>query len=127
MYIYVCVIFILTHYVFPIFLTQKYIIYSPIHFAFCIDACQHHLTVTVLFTEIFLIYWRRKWQPTPVLLPGKSHGWRSLIGYSPWHRKELDMTEQLHFASLSSYIEAESSVPLNVTIYADITFEEVIK
>ena len=35
----------------------------------------------------------RKWQPTPVLLPGKSHGWRSLLGYSPWGRKELDTTE----------------------------------
>ena len=40
---------------------------------------------------------RRQWQPTPVLLPGKSHGWRSLVGYSPWDREELDMTEQLHF------------------------------
>ena len=44
--------------------------------------------------------WRRKWQPTPVLLPGKSHGRRSLVGYSPWGCKELDMTEQLHFISL---------------------------
>ena len=43
------------------------------------------------------IPWRRKWQPTPVLLPGKSHGWRSIVGYSPWGRKESDMTEQLHF------------------------------
>ena len=34
-----------------------------------------------------------KWQPTPVLLPGESHGWRSLAGYSPWGRKELDMTK----------------------------------
>ena len=42
------------------------------------------------------ISWRRKWQPTPVFLPGKSHGWRNLVGYSPWGRKELDMTEQLH-------------------------------
>ena len=41
--------------------------------------------------------WRRKWQPTPVLLPGKSHGWRSLAGYSPWGHKESDTTEQLHF------------------------------
>ena len=41
--------------------------------------------------------WRRKWQPTPVFLPGKSHGWRSLVGCSPWRRKELDMTERLHF------------------------------
>ena len=38
----------------------------------------------------------RKWQPTPVLLPGKFHGWRSLVGYSPWDRKESDTTEQLH-------------------------------
>ena len=36
-------------------------------------------------------------QSTPALLPGKSHGWRSLIGYSPWGRKESDKTEQLHF------------------------------
>ena len=43
------------------------------------------------------IPWRRKWQPTPVLLPGKSHGQRSLIGYSPWGHKESDTTEQLHF------------------------------
>ena len=38
------------------------------------------------------IPWRRKWQPTPVLLPEKSHGRRSLVGYGPWSRKELDMT-----------------------------------
>ena len=44
-----------------------------------------------------MIPWRRKWQPTPVLLPGESHGWRSLVGYSPWGRKESDTTEQLHF------------------------------
>ena len=42
------------------------------------------------------IPWRRKWQPTPVFLFGKSHGQRSLVGYSPWGRKELDMTEQLN-------------------------------
>ena len=46
------------------------------------------------------IPWRRKWQPTPVLMPGKFHGWRSLVGYSPWGRKELDTTEQLHFTNL---------------------------
>ena len=43
------------------------------------------------------IPWRRKWQPTLLLLPGKSHGWRSLVGYSPWGHKELEMTERLHF------------------------------
>ena len=36
----------------------------------------------------------RKWQPTPLFLPGESHGQRSLMGYSPWGRKEWDMTEQ---------------------------------
>ena len=40
--------------------------------------------------------WRRKWQPTPVFLPEESHGRRSLAGYSPWGRKELDTTERLH-------------------------------
>ena len=40
---------------------------------------------------------RRQWQPTPVLLPGKSHGQRSLVGCSPWVREESDMTEWLHF------------------------------
>ena len=43
------------------------------------------------------IPWRRKWQSTPVLLPGKSHGQRSLVGYSPWGRKESDTTERLYF------------------------------
>ena len=37
--------------------------------------------------------WKRKWQSTPVLLPGKSHGQRSLVGYTPWGRKESDTTE----------------------------------
>ena len=41
------------------------------------------------------IPWRRKWQPPPVFLPGKSYGQRSLAVYSPWGRKELDTTEQL--------------------------------
>ena len=44
--------------------------------------------------------WRRKWQPTPVFLPGESHGQRSLMGYSPRGRKESDTTELLHFALL---------------------------
>ena len=39
------------------------------------------------------IPWRRAWQPTPVFLPGESHGQRSLVGYSPWSCKELNMTE----------------------------------
>ena len=43
------------------------------------------------------IPWRRKWQPILVLLPGKSHGQRSLVAYSPWHCKESDMTKRLNF------------------------------
>ena len=43
------------------------------------------------------IHWRRKWQPTPVFLPGKSHGERSLAGYSPLGHKESDTTKWLHF------------------------------
>ena len=39
------------------------------------------------------ILWRRKWQPTPVFLPGKSHGQRSMAGYSSWDHKESDMPE----------------------------------
>ena len=38
-----------------------------------------------------------QWHPTPALLPGKSHGWRSLVGCSPWGREESDRTERLHF------------------------------
>ena len=41
------------------------------------------------------IPWRRKWLLTPVVLPGEFHGQRSLVGYSPWGHKELDMTEPI--------------------------------
>ena len=49
------------------------------------------------FMFVSKINGRRQWQPTSVLLPGKSHGWRTLVGYSPWGLKESDMTEWLHF------------------------------
>ena len=55
-------------------------------------------------------HWRRQWQPTPVLLPGKSHGRRSLVGCSPWGRWESDMTEQLHFHSLEKEMATHSSI-----------------
>ena len=45
--------------------------------------------------RVWKISWRRAWQPTPVFLHGEFHGQKSLVGYSPWGRKELDMTEQL--------------------------------
>ena len=52
------------------------------------------------------ILWRRKWQPTPVFLPGKSHGQRNLVGYSPWDCKEVDATEHTHMLG-----SANSSAP----------------
>ena len=48
--------------------------------------------------------WRREWQPTPVLLPGKSDGQRSLLGCSPWGHKELDTTERLTHTQLLSHV-----------------------
>ena len=47
-----------------------------------------------LFT---FMHWRRKWQPTPVFLPGEFHGQGSLVGYSPWGLKKSHTTEQFHF------------------------------
>ena len=46
-----------------------------------------------IYLRNWLIPWRRAWQPTPVSLPGESHGQRRLVGYSPWGRKESDRTE----------------------------------
>ena len=56
--------------------------------------------------------WRRQWQPTPVLLPGKSHGWRSLVGCSPWGHEESDTTEWLHFHFSLSCIGEGNGNPL---------------
>ena len=55
---------------------------------------------------------RSQWQPTLVLLPGKSHGQRSLVGCSPWGRKESDTTEQIHFHFSLSYIGQGNGNPL---------------
>ena len=53
--------------------------------------------------------WRRKWQPTPVLLPGKFHGWGSLVGYSPWGHKESDTIEWHHFLSIVPFGEGNGN------------------
>ena len=57
-------------------------------------------------------YWRRQWQLTPVLLPGKSHGQRSLVGCSPWGREESGATVQLHFHFSLSCIGEGNGNPL---------------
>ena len=58
------------------------------------------------------IFRRRQWHPTPVLLPGKSHGRRSLVGYSPWGCWESDTTEELHFHFSLSCIGEGNGNPL---------------
>ena len=58
------------------------------------------------------IRWRRKWQSTPVLLPGKSHGWRSLIGYSPWCRRVgHDWATSLSLLISKTFSQIRKSVP----------------
>ena len=57
-------------------------------------------------------HYRRQWHPTPVLLPRKSHGWRSLVGCSPWDCEESDMTERLHFHFSLSCIGEGNGNPL---------------
>ena len=53
---------------------------------------------------------RRQWHPTPVLLPGKSHGWRSLVGCSSWGHEESDTTERLHFHALEQEMSTHSNI-----------------
>ena len=65
-----------------------------------------------LLSDVITISWKRRWHPTPVLLPGKSHGWRSLVGCSPWGREESDTTEWLHFHFSLSCIGEGSGKPL---------------
>ena len=68
--------------------------------------------------------WRRQWHPTPVLLPGKSHGGRSLVGCSSWGHKESDSTKRLHF-HFQSFIIIKHSLLLVIlstfVCFADIS------
>ena len=75
-------------------------------FSYCFN---NNVEVIVFPQERFQ---RRRWHPTPVLLPGKSHGWRSQVGCSPWGRQESDMTERLHFHFSLSCIGEGSGSPL---------------
>ena len=68
-----------------------------------------HLVKAMVFPVVMR---RRQWQPTPVLLPGKSHGWRSLVGHSPWGHKESDTTEWLLFHFSVSCIGEGNGNPL---------------
>ena len=70
----------------------------------------HYLNVN--YYLIHMLIWRRQWHPTPVPLRGKSHGWRSLVGCSPWGRKESDTTEQPYFHFSLSCIGEGNGNPL---------------
>ena len=74
---------------------------------------RHHFARKGPFSQVYgLSNWRRQWHPTPVLLLGKSHGWRSLVGCSPWGHEESDTTERLpfHFHALEKEMATHSSV-----------------
>ena len=76
----------------------------------CVCVCVYIYTYILIHTYIHI--WRRQWHPTTVLLPGISHGWRSLVGCSPWGCKESDTTEWLHFDFSLSCIGEGNSNPL---------------
>ena len=76
---------------------------------------EHIFTIIITLKSRQILYWcswRRQWHPTPVLLPGKSHGWRSLVGCSPWGQYKSDTTEWLHFHFSLSYIGEGNGNPL---------------
>ena len=78
-------------------------VYKTLHFSELISASlvaqmvKNRLAMQV--TWVGMTPWRRKWQSTPVVLPGEAHGQRSLVGYSPCSCKELDMTENSYLMS----------------------------
>ena len=70
------------------------------------------LAIAVLLRSFRTFHWRRQWHPTPVLFPRKSHGWRNLIGCSPWGHEESDITERLQFLFSLSCIGEGNGNPL---------------
>ena len=73
---------------------------------------KNHIIIFKIYLFPILYLWRRQWHPTPVLLPGKSHGQRSLVGCCLWGCTESDMTERLHFHYSLSYIGEGNGNPL---------------
>ena len=77
------------------------------------DSCPlHPKHLNSKYHSLMVKHRRRQWHPTPVLLPGKSHGRRSLVGWSPWGREESDTTERLHFHFSLSCIGEGNGNPL---------------
>ena len=84
-----------------------------------LSANSESFTLFLHFGLLLFLFRRRQWQPTPVLLPGKSHGWRSLVGCSPWGREESDTTERLHFHFSLSCIGEGNGNPLQCSCLED--------
>ena len=87
---------------------------QQVEFSFTATGTSDWRTVFMLHQLVLdiILFRRRQWHPTPVLVPGKSHGRRSLVGCSPWGRKELDTTEGLHFHFSLSCIGEGNGNPL---------------
>ena len=76
------------------------------------EVCESSTLKEMSFMAHIEVSRRRWWHPTPVLLPGKPHGWRSVVGCSPWGLEELDTTERLHFYFSLSCIKEGNGNPL---------------
>ena len=85
---------------------------------FCSVMFQKPYLLILLF-KYLCTKWRRRWQPTPVLLPGESHGGRGLVGCSPWGLKESDRTKRLHFHFSLSCIGEGNGNPLQCSCPED--------
>ena len=87
-----------------------------LHFKFKSYFKKSWIQIFEIFSDYLFIYssvyQRRQWHPTPVILPGKSHGWRSLVGCSPWGHKESDTTERLCFHFSLSCVGEGNGNPL---------------
>ena len=94
---------------------QYFCLGNPMDRGVC-QAIVHRITKSWIQLKRFSTHchwiWRRQWQPTPVLLPWQSHGWRSLVVCSPWGRYESDTTEWLHFHFSLSCIGEGNDNPL---------------
>ena len=74
------------------------------------ELLDHQVNPTLMLLGTCVVARRRRWHPTPVLLPGKSRGQRSLVGCSPWGPEESDMTERLHFHALEKEMATHSII-----------------
>ena len=72
-----------------------------------------------LLELILRVNWRRKWQPSPVFLPGEFHGQRSLVGYNPWGHKESDTIERITHTHKSQMVTGLVGKCKELRLYSD--------